>query len=48
MEIHKMDSCLGGVAQWTLHPPQEQEYPGSNPARVIRFKGNIAVLLCIK
>jgi hypothetical protein len=26
--------CSGGVAQWTLHPPQEQEDPGSNPARV--------------
>jgi hypothetical protein len=24
----------GGVAQWTSHPPQEQEGPGSNPARV--------------
>jgi hypothetical protein len=24
----------GGVAQWTLYPPQEQEDPGSNPARV--------------
>jgi hypothetical protein len=24
----------GGVAQWTLHPPQEQENPGLNPARV--------------
>jgi hypothetical protein len=24
----------GGVAQWTSHPPQEQEDPGSNPARV--------------
>jgi hypothetical protein len=24
----------GGVAQWTLHPPHEQEDPGSNPARV--------------
>jgi hypothetical protein len=22
------------VAQWTSHPPQEQEGPGSNPARV--------------
>jgi hypothetical protein len=24
----------GGVAQWTPHPPQEQEDPGSNPDRV--------------
>jgi hypothetical protein len=24
----------GGVVQWTSHPPQEQEVPGSNPARV--------------
>jgi hypothetical protein len=24
----------GGVAQWTSHPPREQEDPGSNPARV--------------
>jgi hypothetical protein len=24
----------GGVAQWTSHPPQEQEEPGSNRARV--------------
>jgi hypothetical protein len=24
----------GGVAQWTLHRPQEQEDPGWNPARV--------------
>jgi hypothetical protein len=24
----------GGVAQWTSHPPQEREEPGSNPARV--------------
>jgi hypothetical protein len=24
----------GGVAQWTSHLPQEQEDPGSNPARV--------------
>jgi hypothetical protein len=23
-----------GMAQWTSHPPQEQEDPGSNPARV--------------
>jgi hypothetical protein len=23
----------GGVAQWTSHPPQEREDPGSNPAR---------------
>jgi hypothetical protein len=26
--------CPGGVAQWTSHLPQEQEDPGSNPARV--------------
>jgi hypothetical protein len=26
--------CSSGVAQWTSHPPQEQEDPGSNPARV--------------
>jgi hypothetical protein len=25
---------IGGVAQWTSHLPQEQEDPGSNPARV--------------
>jgi hypothetical protein len=24
----------GGVAQWTSHPPQEQEDKGLNPARV--------------
>jgi hypothetical protein len=29
----------GGVAQWTSHPPQEQEDPGSNPARVKSFLG---------
>jgi hypothetical protein len=27
----------GGVAQWTSHPPQEQEDPGLNPARVWGF-----------
>jgi hypothetical protein len=27
-------SSPGGVAQWTLHPPQEPEDPGLNPARV--------------
>jgi hypothetical protein len=29
----------GGVAQWTSHPPQEQEdrRPGSNPDRVLGF-----------
>jgi hypothetical protein len=27
-------NCPGGVVQWTLHPPQEQEDPGSNPTRV--------------
>jgi hypothetical protein len=26
--------CPGDVAQWTSHPPQEQQDPGSNPARV--------------
>jgi hypothetical protein len=26
--------CPGGAAQWTSHLPQEQEDPGSNPARV--------------
>jgi hypothetical protein len=26
-------TCPGGVAQWTSHPPQEQEDPGSNPAK---------------
>jgi hypothetical protein len=38
-DFHKHDKnvkcwrfCLGGVAQWTSHPPQGQEYPGSNPA----------------
>jgi hypothetical protein len=29
--------CPGGVAQWTSHSPQEQEDPGSNPARVKSF-----------
>jgi hypothetical protein len=32
--IHKYQNCPGGVAQWTSHPPEEQEDPGSNPARV--------------
>jgi hypothetical protein len=26
--------CPGGVTQWTSHPPQQRENPGSNPARV--------------
>jgi hypothetical protein len=29
-----VDVSPGGVAQWTSHPPQEQEDPGLNPARV--------------
>jgi hypothetical protein len=38
MEIRKMvTSAHGGVAQWTSHPPHEQEDPGSNPARVLGF-----------
>jgi hypothetical protein len=28
------ESCPGGVAQWTSHPSQEREDPGSNTARV--------------
>jgi hypothetical protein len=41
-------TCLGGVAQWTSHPPQEQEDPGSNPARVKGLrKMYVAVLMCI-
>jgi hypothetical protein len=35
-------TCPADVAQWTSHPPQEQEDPGSNPARVKGFKGIIA------
>jgi hypothetical protein len=31
--INKINSP-GGVAQWTSHPPQEQEDLGLNPARV--------------
>jgi hypothetical protein len=32
--------CPLGVVQWTSHPPQEREDPGSNPARVhVRFLG---------
>jgi hypothetical protein len=27
----------GGVAQWTSHPPQDREDPGSDPARVKGF-----------
>jgi hypothetical protein len=38
----------GGVAQWASHPPQEQQDPGLNPARVQGFQGNIALLLCIQ
>jgi hypothetical protein len=30
-------NCPGGVAQWTSHPPQKQEDPGSNPARAKDF-----------
>jgi hypothetical protein len=28
------EKCPGGVAQWTSHPPDEKEDPGSNPAVV--------------
>jgi hypothetical protein len=37
--------CLpcGGAAQWTTHPPQEQKDPGSNPARALDFRGNVAI-----
>jgi hypothetical protein len=31
------NKCPGGVAQWTSHPPQEREDPGSNPARGLGF-----------
>jgi hypothetical protein len=31
--FEKKNSCPGGVAKWTLRPPQEREDPGSNPAR---------------
>jgi hypothetical protein len=34
MYVH---TCPGGVAQWTLHPLQEKEDPGWNPARVKGF-----------
>jgi hypothetical protein len=34
IEIHNIPRALGGVAQWTPHPPQEREDPGSSPARV--------------
>jgi hypothetical protein len=30
----KIFAALGGVAQGTSHPPQEQKTPGLNPARV--------------
>jgi hypothetical protein len=33
-EHNEIVGSPGGVAQWTSHPPQEQEDPGSNPARV--------------
>jgi hypothetical protein len=35
--LHKQLFYLfGGVAQWTSHPPHDQEDPGSNPARVYK------------
>jgi hypothetical protein len=32
--LNELNKGPGGVAQWTSHPPQEREDPGSNPARV--------------
>jgi hypothetical protein len=32
--VFVMAVAHGGLAQWTSHPPQEREGPGSNPARV--------------
>jgi hypothetical protein len=33
-KLQRCDALPGGVAQWTSHPLQETEDPGSNPSRV--------------